>query len=517
MSTNDKKRYPTGTFEYGKMYSLADTRKHIRTLARFPKELKKALKKLNSDDYDQAYRKDGWTVRQVVHHLADSHINAYVRMKLAVTETTPVIKPYEEANWAETEDGKFAPIKLSIKLLNALHHRWILFLESLSDEDLDSSYFHPEMQRVVSLQEAIALYSWHSTHHLGHILLVAKGIKTNDSEETIVEKPIARAADEERIKSGPKPKAATASTATEPKKRGPKPKIAAAASTTAEPKKRGPKPKIAAAGSTAAEPKKRGPKPKIAAAAASTAAEPKKRGPKPKIAAAAASTAAEPKKRGPKPKIAAATDATPGLRGGRIPRIAEVESVVPTTGEQEEMSDYMKLVNAVISGAQTLPERNKRGPKSKAETAALGAEPKKRGPKPKVASAAAEPAEPKKRGPKPKVASAASEPAEPKKRGPKPKDATSKAVTSGSEAPKRKGMSPEHMAKIREARMANIAARKADEAAGKTVAAPKKAGKAKASDTGDTPKRKGMSPEHMAKIREARMAKIAARKAEENK
>ncbi len=515
MSTNDKKRYPTGTFEYGKMYSLADTRKHIRTLARFPKELKKALKKLNNDDYDQAYRKDGWTVRQVVHHLADSHINAYVRMKLAVTETTPVIKPYEEANWAETEDGKFAPIKLSIKLLNALHHRWILFLESLSDEDLDSSYFHPEMQRVVSLQEAIALYAWHSTHHLGHILLVAKGIKTNDSEETIVEKPIARVADEERIKPGPKPKAATGSTATEPKKRGPKPKIAAAASTATEPKKRGPKPKIAAA----------------------------------------ASTAAEPKKRGPKPKIAATTAATPGARRGRRPRIAEVESVVPTTGEQEEMSDYMKLVNAVISGAQALPERIKRGPKSKAETAALGAEPKKRGPKPKVAaasavpaepkkrgpkpkvaaasavpaepkkrgpkpkvaSAATEPAEPKKRGPKPKVASAAAEPAEPKKRGPKPKDATSKAVTSGSEAPKRKGMSPEHMAKIREARMANIAARKADEAAGKTVAAPKKAGKAKASDTGDTPKRKGMSPEHMAKIREARMAKIAARKAEENK
>ena len=146
MSKMDKLRYPIGNFEYGKSYSLEDTKKHIKTIAKFPKELKKLLKKLSNQSLDVSYRPGGWTVRQVVNHIADSHMNAYMRMKLAVTERTPIIKPYEEGLWAETEDSKQGSVKVSMRLLNALHRRWVQFLESLSEEDLEKGYFHPERQ-----------------------------------------------------------------------------------------------------------------------------------------------------------------------------------------------------------------------------------------------------------------------------------------------------------------------------------------------------------------------------------
>lgn len=106
MKEQDNRRYPIGPFEYGRSYSIEDTRKQIKALERFPKELKKTVKKLRGGDLDKPYRTDGWTVRQVIHHIADSHLNAYIRLKLAVTENTPIIKPYEEQLWAETEDGK---------------------------------------------------------------------------------------------------------------------------------------------------------------------------------------------------------------------------------------------------------------------------------------------------------------------------------------------------------------------------------------------------------------------------
>ena len=168
-------RYPIGNFEYGKKYTINDTRKHIRDIAELPKSLKKVIKKLRNGALDKPYRPNGWTARQVIHHLADSHMNAYIRMKLTVTENTPVIKPYEEQLWAEMEDSKHASAKLSIKLLSALHQRWVLFLSSLTDEDLERGYFHPGTKKTVLLQEAIALYSWHGKHHLAHIKLVASG------------------------------------------------------------------------------------------------------------------------------------------------------------------------------------------------------------------------------------------------------------------------------------------------------------------------------------------------------
>ncbi|HMX39660.1 MAG TPA: putative metal-dependent hydrolase, partial [Saprospiraceae bacterium] len=175
------RRYPIGRFEYGKQYSIDDTRKHIHYLAEFPNDLKKTVKKLGKGELDMTYRKGGWTARQVVHHLADSHLNAYVRTKLAITEQTPIIKPYEQGLWAETEDAKGASVKPSPRLIASLHRRWVEFLSSLSEDDLERGYFHPETGRVVSIQECIALYAWHSRHHLAHIKLVAKGEDKSDA------------------------------------------------------------------------------------------------------------------------------------------------------------------------------------------------------------------------------------------------------------------------------------------------------------------------------------------------
>lgn len=189
MKSQESRRYPIGKFEYGKTWSLDDTRRNIKAIARFPKELKKVLKKLKSGELDSSYRRGGWTTRQVVHHLADSHMNAYVRMKLAVTEQTPIIKPYEEANWAETEDAKNASIKLSLRILAPLHKRWVMFLESLSEEDLERGYFHPELQRVIPLPEAIALYAWHGQHHTAHIRLIARGKASHEEAEKPAEAP----------------------------------------------------------------------------------------------------------------------------------------------------------------------------------------------------------------------------------------------------------------------------------------------------------------------------------------
>src|SRR4029453_12293363 len=115
-----------------------------------------------------SYRDGGWTVRQVVHHLADAHINGLVRFKLALTENDPNIKTYEEALWAETPDAREAPVDLSISLLDALHRRWTILLESLTDAQFDRAFVHPDRGRM-TIDKAIQLYAWHGLHHTGHI------------------------------------------------------------------------------------------------------------------------------------------------------------------------------------------------------------------------------------------------------------------------------------------------------------------------------------------------------------
>jgi uncharacterized damage-inducible protein DinB len=161
-------RYPIGRFS-PPAASLAGIRAaHIHTVRLLPQRLRAAVAGLNDAQLDTPYREGGWTVRQVVHHLADSHANAYIRTKLALTEDWPTIKTYDEAAWANLPDSRLLPIDVSLTLIEALHGRWVALLEALTDEDFRKGYNHPENGRV-NLAKALAMYDWHSRHHTAHI------------------------------------------------------------------------------------------------------------------------------------------------------------------------------------------------------------------------------------------------------------------------------------------------------------------------------------------------------------
>ena len=163
-------KYPTGKFVRG---TKAETPERIAAciaiIEAFPEKLRVAVGGLSDAQLHTRYRPEGWTVRQVVHHLADSHVQAPARFKLALTEEKPVIKPYKEALWAELCDARGMPVEPSLQIITGLHARWVALLRDLAPADLSRSYFHPEQQREVSLAEALELYAWHSMHHLAHI------------------------------------------------------------------------------------------------------------------------------------------------------------------------------------------------------------------------------------------------------------------------------------------------------------------------------------------------------------
>ena len=145
---------------------------YVDDIDRMPATLRSLVAGMTDARLDTPYRPGGWTVRQVVHHVPESHMNAYVRFKLAVTEDTPLIKTYEEARWAELPDARSAPVGMSLDLLDALHRRWVTFLRALSEAEFQKAYKHPELG-VVTLDTALALYSWHGKHHTAHVRLVA--------------------------------------------------------------------------------------------------------------------------------------------------------------------------------------------------------------------------------------------------------------------------------------------------------------------------------------------------------
>jgi uncharacterized damage-inducible protein DinB len=167
MSDLEVLRYPIGRFTLAASNLPGVRATQIETLRLLPERLRAAVNGLNDAQLDTPYREGGWTVRQVVHHVADSHANAYIRFKLALTEDWPVIKPYREAAWAKLADSRL-PIEVSLALTAALHERWVALLESLTEEDFQRGYTHPEMGRV-SLATALAMYEWHSLHHTAHI------------------------------------------------------------------------------------------------------------------------------------------------------------------------------------------------------------------------------------------------------------------------------------------------------------------------------------------------------------
>lgn len=165
----DDLRYPIGPFRYTEDGSPARREQWIGEIAVAPGQLSAAVAGLSPGQLDTPYRPEGWTVRQVVHHLPDSHLNAYTRIKLALTEEVPTIKPYEEARWAELPDARSGPVEPSLALLEFLHQRWLLLLRNLRPPDFARRFRHPEHGRVFDLDEALAMYSWHGKHHVAHI------------------------------------------------------------------------------------------------------------------------------------------------------------------------------------------------------------------------------------------------------------------------------------------------------------------------------------------------------------
>ena len=164
-------RYPVGRFARPTPPLDRATRDaHIDTLEQMPARLRPLVAGRSDAELDTPYRPGGWTVRQVVHHVPDSHMNAYLRMKFAVTEDAPAIKAYDEARWAELPEAKTGPTDMSIALLDGLHRRWVMFLRALTDAESSRVYVHPELGRV-TLDEAIALYAWHCRHHTAHVKL----------------------------------------------------------------------------------------------------------------------------------------------------------------------------------------------------------------------------------------------------------------------------------------------------------------------------------------------------------
>ena len=160
------RQFPIGRFVY--QPSEVDTASPIARLTTLPRRLKEAWANCPVGLRDEPYRDGGWTRRTVVHHLADSHLNMYVRFKLALTEDEPTVKPYDENAWATLPDG---PVELSLQLIEAVHGRLVPLLESLEPQDWDRCYDHPELLRRVPLREVLQMYAWHGDHHLAHIQL----------------------------------------------------------------------------------------------------------------------------------------------------------------------------------------------------------------------------------------------------------------------------------------------------------------------------------------------------------
>jgi DinB superfamily len=163
----DDLRYPIGRFTPPENSTSGIRAAQFRTLHELPERLRAAVDGLDEVQLNTPYREGGWTVRQLIHHVADSHANSYVRCKLALTEDWPTIKPYDEAAWAELSDSGL-PIHVSLTLITALHQRWVALLESLSEADFHMGYKHPESGRQ-NLATVLALYEWHSRHHTAHI------------------------------------------------------------------------------------------------------------------------------------------------------------------------------------------------------------------------------------------------------------------------------------------------------------------------------------------------------------
>lgn len=172
MNNDDQLRYPIGKFSAKDVYSPEEIKSNIQRIEALPGKVETLVKSLSAKQLDTPYRDGGWTARQVIHHISDSHLNAFIRIKWTLTEPTPLIKAYDEKLWAETPEVKLDP-SISIELLKALHVKFAALLSLIKREDLKRQFLHPETNKHVPIDRMIALYAWHGEHHLGHLTIVA--------------------------------------------------------------------------------------------------------------------------------------------------------------------------------------------------------------------------------------------------------------------------------------------------------------------------------------------------------
>ncbi|WP_149525741.1 YfiT family bacillithiol transferase [Sphingobacterium hotanense] len=171
----DKLRYPIGKFIRPTQIDQQTLTLWIESIRKFPERLRNEIATLSKKDFNKTYRPNGWTITQLINHCADSHINSFVRFKLALTEDTPTIKTYQEDRWAALADSKDFPVESSLKIMDGIHERWSHLLASLSDEDLNRCFKHPETDELIDLRTNIGIYAWHCNHHLAHIINAKSG------------------------------------------------------------------------------------------------------------------------------------------------------------------------------------------------------------------------------------------------------------------------------------------------------------------------------------------------------
>ncbi|MCK8522694.1 putative metal-dependent hydrolase [Aquimarina sp. D1M17] len=167
-------QYPIGKFDCPEEITANHIKIWISDIENLPQKISELVRNFSNEQLETSYRDGGWTARQVIHHIHDSHHHGYIRFKWAMTEDTPKIKAYNEQLWAELFDTKLAPIGLSLDMIKALHAKWVYFLKGLSQQDLDRAFIHPEGNITISLAEDIGIYAWHGNHHLEHLKIIAQ-------------------------------------------------------------------------------------------------------------------------------------------------------------------------------------------------------------------------------------------------------------------------------------------------------------------------------------------------------